>query len=720
MLLRQSLLVLTLLSTVVQAETIISSDDFGASTPRDEVLHSDPYRWLEESSIKREYWRDQQIQLTDSYFNGMGVIQEWEIYLQRQMEKTTVIQRRRLRSGYELRLLNQGLKQPNEIALFRNKQKIKTLFTTNDLENSDTSNFIEFYVSPKDRYIIVPASNKGSTDVADLYIVDIEEAEVVQRIFSVTAHGVVWVSPNEFIVNHIQGRGFVPVKHRVDGDRFMTFVEEDLNNSPSGRFLLKRTNGGVAIRSVSDDRWLEIKDFMGRIVVESKNAMFAKSYKKGEEKLIRFEWSFSPSHMLQLKSKKDLTPKRKAEFLKGFTSLNFAALVYMWGQERWVEVINAQGTKVAEIPLSSEIRIKSFKVINRDIISFKMSSPIIMRQSIDFNLESKSFVRSNLVEFMMTDKKGVRYKSEYLEAKSADGTAIPIRIVYRADLILDGSNPLLVEGYGGFSLVNSFLPRFSVLTKKFLEDGGIYAGPALRGGSEFGDDCHSAGKYFNKQNVFDDMIASIELLHAKKFSSPEKTAIMGWSNGGLLVGSVLTQRPDLLKLAIPGNGVLDMLRKDILDYQFGLGWSFEYGGTNNAKSFHNLQSYSPLVLAEQPQKYPTTLVVSGRYDSRVNPAHSYKFVSSLQNSQQASNPVLLLDVDNAGHWATLESLQGKFAFDALVRIWSTIYHELGMSAAIADSNFRYLSSDVSSENVLVEEDEELSFWQELNNLDGMQ
>ncbi|MDA9072170.1 prolyl oligopeptidase family serine peptidase [bacterium] len=243
---------------------------------------------------------------------------------------------------------------------------------------------------------------------------------------------------------------------------------------------------------------------------------------------------------------------------------------------------------------------------------------------------------------------GSEYVTEQVFYPSKDGTKIPMFITYKKGTQLDGNNPTFLYGYGGFNI--SITPRFSAINTVFLEQGGVYAVANLRGGSEFGEDWHTAGWRLDKQNVFDDFIAAAEYLIENKYTSSEKLAVHGRSNGGLLAGAVMTQRPDLMKVSIPGVGVLDMLRY----HKFTIGWAWagEYGRSDtDEENFKNLLSYSPLHNVKEGVEYPATMVVTGDHDDRVVPAHSMKFISELQAKHQGANPVLVRVDVNAGHGA---------------------------------------------------------------------
>jgi prolyl oligopeptidase len=241
-----------------------------------------------------------------------------------------------------------------------------------------------------------------------------------------------------------------------------------------------------------------------------------------------------------------------------------------------------------------------------------------------------------------------QYESKQVFYTSRDGTKVPMIITSRKGLKLTGKNPVMLYGYGGFNI--SLTPSFSVSNLAFLENGGVYCVANLRGGGEYGDKWHNAGTKMQKQNVFDDFIAAGEYLIKEKYTSSDYLAISGGSNGGLLVGACLTQRPDLFKVCFPAVGVLDMLRYN--KFTAGAGWAFDYGTAEDSKEmFQYLLGYSPVHNVKKGRCYPATMVMTGDHDDRVVPAHSFKFAAQLQAAQGCDKPVLIRIETKAGHGA---------------------------------------------------------------------
>lgn len=273
------------------------------------------------------------------------------------------------------------------------------------------------------------------------------------------------------------------------------------------------------------------------------------------------------------------------------------------------------------------------------------TSELYKKPSIDFNPEA--------------------YESKQVFFSSKDGTKVPMIITHKKGLELNGKNPTILYGYGGFNI--SLTPSFSIANAVWMEQGGIYAVPNLRGGGEYGKAWHDAGTKLQKQNVFDDFIAAAEYLISENYTASDYLAIRGGSNGGLLVGATMTQRPELAKVALPAVGVLDMLRYHT--FTAGAGWAYDYGTAEDSKEmFEYLKGYSPVHNVKEGVAYPATMITTGDHDDRVVPAHSFKFAAELQSKQTGNNPTLIRIETDAGHGAgtpvskTIEQYADIFGF----------------------------------------------------------
>ena len=334
------------------------------------------------------------------------------------------------------------------------------------------------------------------------------------------------------------------------------------------------------------------------------------------------------------------------QVLSPSTGAGFIFANYMKDAVSLVKQFDYNGQLVREIELPGLGTATGFSGKNEDTsLYFSFTNYVTPSSTYQFSpVDGKSslYVQPK-VDFVSGD-----YTSKQVFYTSKDGTKVPMIITYKKGTPLNGKNPTILYAYGGFNV--SLTPSFSIANAVWLEMGGIYAVANLRGGGEYGKKWHDAGTKMQKQNVFDDFIAAAEYLIAQKYTSSNFLAIKGGSNGGLLVGATMSQRPDLMKVALPAVGVMDMLRYHT--FTAGAGWAYDYGTAEDSKAmFDYIKSYSPVHNVKAGVKYPATLVTTGDHDDRVVPAHSFKFAAELQAKQAGSSPVLIRIETNAGHGA---------------------------------------------------------------------
>ncbi|MBC8314117.1 MAG: S9 family peptidase [Bacteroidetes bacterium] len=327
------------------------------------------------------------------------------------------------------------------------------------------------------------------------------------------------------------------------------------------------------------------------------------------------------------------------------------------------------GNQLSEIKLPTVGSMTGFKGKKGEDIAFygftSYTFPTTIYKYDVANNQSEVYIRPEI------DFDPDKYEVKQVEYPGKDGTLITMFIVHQKGLKMNGGNPTLLYGYGGFNI--SMTPRFSITRLAFIEQGGVYAVPNLRGGGEYGEEWHKAGTLERKQNVFDDFIAAAEYLIDENYTTSDKLAIMGGSNGGLLVGACMIQRPELFKVAIPAVGVLDMLRYH--KFTIGWAWATDYGTSETEEGFNYLIKYSPLHNIKEGTSYPATLVTTADHDDRVVPAHSFKFIATLQAADAGPNPVLIRIEIKAGHGG------GKPTSKVIKEygdIWSFMFWNLGM------------------------------------------
>jgi prolyl oligopeptidase len=352
-----------------------------------------------------------------------------------------------------------------------------------------------------------------------------------------------------------------------------------------------------------------------------------------------------------------------AETLEGVGLLNHQFVAsYLKDARSQIKIFDLTGDFVREVALPGIGSAGGFGGRREDTETFYSftsftTPPTIYRY--DMVSGESSIFRQPTVAFNPDD-----YETKQVFYASKDGTQVPMFITHKKGLQLDGNNPTYLYGYGGFNV--SLTPSFSVSNLVWMELGGVYAMPNLRGGGEYGEEWHQAGTKLNKQNVFNDFIAAAEWLIANQYTSPGKLAIGGGSNGGLLVGACMTQRPDLFAAALPAVGVMDMLR--FHKFTIGWAWTSDYGSPEEPEEFKALYAYSPLHNLKPGTAYPATLITTADHDDRVVPAHSFKFAAALQAAHQGAAPVLIRVETKAGHGAgkptakIIEEVSDRWAF----------------------------------------------------------
>ncbi len=367
------------------------------------------------------------------------------------------------------------------------------------------------------------------------------------------------------------------------------------------------------------------------------------------------------------KTQTEIIPETE-DTLQGISLLNHQFVVfYLKDAHTQIKILNLDGSFVREVELPGIGSAGGFGGKRHDTETFyaytSFTTPTTIYRYDMVTGESRLYRQPDV------DFNPENYETEQIFYQSLDGTQVPMFITHKKGLPLDGNNPTILYGYGGFGA--SLTPNFSMSRLAWLEMGGVYAIPNLRGGGEYGEEWHQAGTKNKKQNVFDDFIAAAEWLINNQYTCARKLAISGGSNGGLLVGACMTQRPDLFGAALPAVGVMDMLRF----HKFTIGWAWcsEYGSPDNLEDFNVISAYSPLHNLKPDTAYPATLISTADHDDRVVPAHSFKFAAALQAAHKGENPVLIRIETKAGHGAgkptakIIEELADEYGF--LVKVF---------------------------------------------------
>ncbi len=653
---------------------------------------ADPYRWLENpDSNQSRAWIEAQNQLTESVLNQVEarsklvdrLTQLWDY------EKYGIPFREGDQYFY---FKNDGLQNQSVLyTLSSLDAEPRVLLDPNKLSEDGTVALSGLSISEDGQFMAYGLSTSGS-DWQEWFVRNVETGEdTPDHLRWIKFSGASWTHDNQgfFYSRYDEPNEATKLE---DANYFQKLYYHRLGTDQAEDLLIYERsdhkewgfNGGVT----EDGRFLIVSVWLG---TDSRNLLFYKDLTAPEapvrELISEFEAEFSfvdnngETFWLQTdlgaprgrviaidtqnperSTWKEIIPEAP-ETLSGISVLNHQFVVsYLKDARSQIRVFDFNGEFQSEIELPGIGSAGGFGGRREDTETFYSftsftTPPTIYRY--DFSTRQSTVFRQPNVDFNPAD-----YETRQVFYSSKDGTQVPMFITHKKGLKLDGNNPTYLYGYGGFGI--SLTPSFSISLLVWLEMGGVYAVPNLRGGGEYGEEWHQAGTKLKKQNVFDDFIAAAEWLIQHQYTSPQKLAIGGGSNGGLLVGACMTQRPELFGAALPAVGVMDMLR--FPKFTIGWAWMPEYGDPDNAEEFKALYAYSPLHNLKPGTSYPATMITTADHDDRVVPAHSFKFAAALQAAHTGSNPVLIRIETKAGHGAgkptakIIEEAADKWAF----------------------------------------------------------
>ena len=664
------------------------------------VKVADPYRWLEdENATDTTAWVEAQNRVTFAYLEKIP----FRAQLAARLEKLYNYPRYSApsrRGEYFIFSKNDGLQNQNVLYIQKGLEGTpEVLFDPNKLSDDGTSRLGAFALS-KDGKMAVYGVSKGGSDWQEYYVMDVASKQTqADHLEWVKVSGVAWAG-NGFYYSRYPapetGKSLTSknTNHQVFYHKLGTaqsgdeLVYEDKANPERFHTVSTTDDERFAILTISDrgkgkrGNSLFYRDLsrgdktFSPIVADIGDDSFGVVDNVGDKFLVETDhrapngrvFLFDPKNPEE-KNWKDIVPEKPEPLQSTGTAGGKLFVTYLKDVTTRAYVYSFDGKLENEIKLPGLGASSGLggwpddKFVFYTFTSFT-SPPTIYKYDIASG-KSSMFRTPEIPGFNAND-----YETRQVFYTSKDGTRVPMFLVYKKGLKLDGNNPTLLYGYGGFNVNNS--PGFSSLRTALLEQGVIYASANLRGGGEYGEKWHEAGTKLKKQNVFDDFIAAAEYLIANKYTSSQKLAIQGGSNGGLLVGAVMNQRPDLFKVAIPQVGVMDMLRF----HKFTIGWNWiaDYGSSDNAEEFKAIYAYSPLHNIK-PMSYPATLITTADHDDRVVPAHSFKYASTLQAAQSGDAPVLIRIDTKSGHGAS----NTKKAIETTADIYSFLLYNLGVT-----------------------------------------
>ncbi len=673
----------------IRKDTTVQDNYFG-------TMIKDPYRWLENDTTEEtKNWVEAENKVTFGYLGQITFRDKIKTRLTEiwnYPKYSTPFKE----GGYYFFYKNDGLQ--NQSVLYFHKKledEPQVLIDPNKLSTDGTTSLSGFSVSKDGKYAGYSLSEGGS-DWQTIYVLNMaDQKETPDKIKWVKFSGISWYKNGFFYSRFPAPRGSelstenenqkVYYHQMGTAQEKDMLVYEDATNPKHGHY------GGVS----EDERWLilatttgtygntlKIKDLSKgfsapwiSIVNDFKNESSVID-NEGEDIYVMTNINADKYRVVKIntanpdqKNWTTLIPEAE-NVMTGITNIGGKWFVsYLKDACSVVKVFDHAGKYLYDVELPTRGTVGGFSGKKEEKEAFYVFTSFNMPPTIykyDTDANKSDIFRKSEIKFKTDD---YEVKQEFYASK--DGTKIPMFIVHKKGIKLNGKNPTLLYGYGGFDI--SILPSFQIQQMVFLEKGGVYAVANLRGGGEYGQEWHKAGMLEKKQNVFDDFIAAAEYLIEKKYTNPKKLAIHGRSNGGLLVGAVMTQRPDLFKVALPAVGVLDMLRYH--KFTIGHAWAVEYGSSDTETDFKNLIKYSPLHNIKPGVEYPCTMILTADHDDRVVPAHSFKFAATLQANHKGTNPVLIRIDTKAGHGAGKST---TMAIDEWADIWAFTMFNLGM------------------------------------------
>jgi prolyl oligopeptidase len=656
---------------------------------------SDPYRWLEDDrSEETKAWVEEQNKVTFDYLGKIPfrakVLSDMEKYYNYPKYSEPA-----KKGDYYYYLKNDGLQ--NQSVLYRQKGNSgvpEIVFDPNTLSAGGTVKLAALAPS-KDGSKMVIGTSKGGSDWILLEIMDLKTLKMLpDKIEWVKVSGVAWQGDGFYYSRYPKPEGSALADKNENHQVYYHRVGE-LQEKDELIFEDKKNPQRFHLASTTEDEQYVVLSVSDRGLGKDGNALFYRKRGEAEFKPIVSEISdFSydvidnegdnflvktnsdaPNWRVDLFSTpqrtwKVLIPEKPEPLREVAAGGGKLFAIYKKDVTSRVHVYHRDGKFEREVGLPGLGTVSGFYGEKGNDSLFYVFTSFLYPPTI-FSYEvagGKSEVfRSPEMAFNPTD-----YETKQVFYPSKDGTKIPMFVTYKKGLSLDGTNPTLLYGYGGFNI--SLEPSFSATRIGFLDQGGVYAQANLRGGSEYGEIWHEQGMRAKKQNVFDDFIAAAEYLIREKYTSPSKLALQGGSNGGLLVGAVANQRPDLFQVALPAVGVMDMLRYQ--KFTIGWNWIAEFGSSDKEDEFNVLYAYSPLHNIQKGVGYPATLITTADHDDRVVPAHSFKYAAALQATAGASssNPLLIRIDTNSGHGAS----NTKKALETQADIYSFMFANFGL------------------------------------------
>jgi prolyl oligopeptidase len=657
---------------------------------------SDPYRWLEDDTAKAvSEWVKEENKVTVNYLNRISFRDKIKERLEKLWNYPKYSVPFKGGSHYFF-FKNDGLQNQSVLYIQDDLTAKPELFLDpNKLSSDGTVSLTTYAVSNDGKYFAYGTASGGS-DWNEFSVMDVSaKKKLGDNLKWIKFSGIAWYKDGFFYSRYPEPE---KGKELVSSNEYHKIYYHKIGNEQSQDSIIFQDSAApkliMSAQTTDDERFIILYLSTGT----SNNALYVKDLQDPNSAFIKVVENFDDNYSVidnlgskllvmtnknapmyrlvlidpQNPAEKDwetIVPEK--EYVLQSVSIIGGKLLVEYTKDAYSQdyICDLNGKSEEEIKLPAIGTVGGFSGRREDTTAFYAFTSFTFPTTIykyDIKSKSSSVLYKPEINFDFN-----KYITEQIFYKSKDGTKIPMFIVHKKGLKLNGKNPALLYAYGGFDI--SINPAFSISRLIFLENGGVLAVANIRGGSEYGEEWHKAGMLEKKQNVFDDFIAAAEYLIKNKYTSPQKLAINGGSNGGLLIGSVTNQRPDLFKAAVPQVGVMDMLR-----YQkFTIGWAWvnEYGSSNDSVQFNFLYKYSPIHNIKSGINYPAILVTTADHDDRVVPAHSFKYIATLQEKYKGSNPVLIRIETLAGHGAGKPTSK---IIEEQTDIWAFIFKNLAV------------------------------------------
>lgn len=631
---------------------------------------ADPYRWLEDDrSIETGNWVKAQNEVTYDYLSKIPFRNDLKSRLE-QLWNYEKISAPFKEGSFTYYYKNNGLQ--NQSVLYRKDAKgVESVFLDPNTFSKDGTSSLGGVNFSEDGSIVAYSISEGGSDWRSVIVMDAISKKIIEpTLVDIKFSGVSWKGNEGFYYSSYDKPNGSELSAKTDQHKLYYHKLGTSQKEDKVVFGLEQKRRYVGGYVTEDNRFLIISAANSTYgnelyiqdltkpnspiitIVDNFNTSNSIIENEGSKLFIETDWN-APNGRIVTVDFSNPKPENWKDFiaetenvLSPSTGGGYFFAHYMKDAVSVVKQYDYQGKLVREIKLPGVGTAGGFGGKKKEkTLYFSFTNYITPGSTYSFDADSGL---SKVYETPKIDFKSSDYESKQIFYTSKDGTKIPMIITYKKGLELNGKNPTILYAYGGFNV--SITPSFSIANAVWMENGGVYAVPNIRGGGEYGKKWHDAGTKMQKQNVFDDFIAAAEYLIAQKYTSSDFLAIRGGSNGGLLVGATMTQRPELMKVAIPAVGVMDMLRYHT--FTAGAGWAYDYGTAQDSKEmFDYLKGYSPVHNVKPGVKYPATMVTTGDHDDRVVPAHSFKFAAELQEKQAGNNPTLIRIDINAGHGA---------------------------------------------------------------------